>query len=73
MPGGNQNSPFGKGSGRGKGTGQGGGLHRGGRRPGAGPGGECACPVCGERVAHQPGVPCTQTVCPKCGRAMTRG
>ncbi len=38
----------------------------------AGPGGECVCPSCGARVAHQLGTPCYQQKCPKCGSAMSR-
>lgn len=44
----------------------------GGNRPGAGPGGNCVCPNCGERVPHQQGVPCYEVNCPKCGTKMTR-
>jgi hypothetical protein len=39
---------------------------------GAGPGGECVCPECGAKSAHQRGVPCFDVKCPKCGAAMTR-
>lgn len=39
----------------------------------AGPGGNCICPKCGERAAHQRGTPCFEQKCPKCGEAMTRG
>lgn len=56
--------------GQGKG-GPGGGAGRGGPR-GAGPGGECVCPNCGEKVPHQAGQPCAQMRCPKCGTPMTR-
>ena len=62
----------------GRGTGAGGGAGRGGGGGGRmggmglGPGGECVCPGCGEKVAHQRGVPCYQQKCPKCGQAMTR-
>ena len=55
-----------------RGLGQGGG---GGRQPGGfglGPGGECVCPNCGTKIAHQRGVPCYDHKCPKCGQAMTR-
>jgi len=38
----------------------------------AGPGGNCVCPSCGQTVAHQVGVPCSQLACPKCGQLMTR-
>lgn len=78
MPRGDGTGPFGQGPGtgrgmgrRGQGSGQGGG--RGGQRPGSGPGGQCVCPACGAKTAHQPGTPCTQTKCPKCGQSMMRG
>jgi hypothetical protein len=59
--------------GSGPGTGRGGGRGRmGGNRPGAGPSGECVCPKCGAKVAHQRGVPCYDIKCPKCGAKMTR-
>jgi len=67
MPRGNGTGPFNQGPGTGSGRGQG----RGGR-PGAGPGGNCVCPNCGEKVFHQPGVPCTSVSCPKCNMKMTR-
>lgn len=59
------------GGGRGMGRGRG---RRGGRGGGfcAGPGGECVCPACGQRVPHRPGVPCFEAHCPKCGAVMTR-
>lgn len=38
----------------------------------AGPGGQCVCPKCGTKAAHQVGVPCYQQKCPKCGSRMTR-
>ncbi len=40
---------------------------------GAGPSGDCLCPKCGFRSAHQRGVPCYNQKCPKCGSVMTRG
>ena len=58
----NGNGGFGQGQGRGQGNFQ-----------GAGPGGECVCPKCGEKVAHQPGVPCYSVNCPKCNSQMVRG
>ena len=67
-------SDRGAGTGGGSGLGRGGGKGRlGGNRPGAGPGGECVCPGCGEKVSHQAGVPCYQMTCPKCGSKMVRG
>jgi len=56
----------------GGGRGSGGGGRMGGTRPGAGPGGECVCPNCGATAPHQPGQPCNQVSCPKCGTRMTR-
>lgn len=62
------------------GTGQGGGAGRGkGQGPGrmggakaAGPGGDCVCPSCGQRMPHQVGQPCKDIKCPRCGTTMTR-
>jgi predicted DNA-binding protein (UPF0251 family) len=34
--------------------------------------GFCVCPDCGEKVQHQPGIPCTQVKCPSCDRFMVR-
>jgi hypothetical protein len=67
MPRGDKTGPAGQGAGtgRGRGKGRGGGL-------GAGPGGYCICAKCGERVTHQPGKPCFEMKCPKCGAEMTR-
>ncbi|MBW2172241.1 MAG: hypothetical protein JRF69_09735 [Deltaproteobacteria bacterium] len=45
MPQGDKKGPTGQGSDTGRGKGQGG-------RPGRGPGGDCICPKCGERVPH---------------------
>ena len=51
----------------------GGGRGRlGGTKPGAGPGGECVCPKCGQRVTHGVGQPCYGISCPKCGTKMVR-
>jgi predicted DNA-binding protein (UPF0251 family) len=38
----------------------------------AGPNGNCVCPKCRYKEAHQIGVPCYQKKCPKCGSPMTR-
>ena len=38
----------------------------------AGPGGQCICPKCGNKIAHIVGQPCNQRDCPKCGAKMTR-
>jgi predicted RNA-binding Zn-ribbon protein involved in translation (DUF1610 family) len=34
--------------------------------------GSCVCPSCGTTVPHQPGVPCAQMTCPRCGTKMVR-
>jgi hypothetical protein len=75
MPRGDGTGPLGQGpgTGRGRGMGRGAGMGRmGGNRPGAGPGGACVCPACGERVPHQAGTPCALINCPKCGVKMVR-
>lgn len=43
-----------------------------GSRPGAGPGGNCICPNCGEKATHKRGTPCYTLSCPKCGTRMVR-
>jgi len=43
-----------------------------GKRQGEGPYGECVCPECGTKIAHQAGVPCTSQLCPKCNTIMLR-
>ena len=50
------------------------GRGRRGQQPGDGGGSckNCICPDCGEVVAHQKGMPCNQTPCPKCGAFMMR-
>lgn len=64
----------------------GGGMGRGGgqgQRPGqragrmggpeaAGPIGYCVCPQCGQKIAHERGIPCNQSLCPKCDVPMIR-
>jgi len=75
MPRGDMTGPPQGGSGRGMGGGAGrgmGGGRMGGNRSGAGPGGECVCPQCGAKAAHQAGVPCYNISCPKCGTKMAR-
>ena len=55
------------GGGQGQGRGKGGGT-----RPGAGPRGNCICPKCGYKAAHQPSVRCIDQICPTCGAHMIR-
>jgi hypothetical protein len=62
----------GRGSGKGIGRGSAGSNRMSGNRPGAGPGGDCICPNCGERLPHQAGTPCYSLNCPKCGAKMVR-
>ena len=73
MPRGDGTGPAGQGPGTGRGMGRGAGAGR-GRMGGqsSGPGGSCVCPNCGEKVAHQVGVPCYEQQCPKCGTNMVR-
>ena len=65
--------PGGGGAGTGGGRGQGGSGR--GRMGGfaLGPGGQCVCPRCGKKVAHERGAPCASMQCPECGTRMTRG
>lgn len=71
MPRGDGTGPRGQGPGTGRG--QGGRNFSSGRfAGGSGPGGNCVCPACGTKKAHQPGMPCTQIKCPKCGTFMIR-
>ncbi len=37
-----------------------------------GPGENCICPKCKTKVPHQPAVPCSTVLCPKCGTPMVR-
>ncbi len=63
----------GVGAGAGAGAGMGGGRGMGGRgggRPGLGLVQSCRCPNCGYTQPHQPGVPCVNQACPKCGAVM---
>jgi len=52
------------------GQGRGGGMGKGGQRQGMGPPKECKCPSCGHTIPHQPGQPCANQACPKCGTNM---
>ncbi len=75
MPRGDRTGPLGQGpgTGRGRGMGRGAGMGRmGGNRAGSGPGGNCVCPGCGAKVAHQVGTPCSSMNCPSCGVRMVR-
>ena len=67
MPRGDGTGPLGQGPGMGRGMGRGAG-----NRQGAGSGGNCVCPSCGTKVAHQAGIPCASMNCPKCGIRMVR-
>ena len=53
-------------SNRGRGYGKG----RGGPRQGIGGPSHCVCPACGKTIVHRRGLPCIDTICPKCGRRM---
>jgi predicted Fe-Mo cluster-binding NifX family protein len=63
--------------GKGRGGGQGGGR-KGRPGPCSGPGrsnrvmGQCVCAKCGHQEPHQPGTPCYDQQCPRCGETMTR-
>lgn len=50
----------------------GGGQGRGRRDQGVGPEGYCVCPSCGKKTKHQPGTPCNEMNCSKCGTPMVR-
>ena len=72
MPRGNGTGPRGQGPRTGQSRKQDGKGRRRGGGFGAGPGGNCVCPSCGEKAAHQLGVACFDMKCPKCGTTMTR-
>ncbi|MBU4450140.1 MAG: hypothetical protein KKE35_02475 [Actinobacteria bacterium] len=75
MPRGDGTGPAGQGppgTGRGTGAGRGQRIGRMGGQS-AGPGGNCVCPSCGTKVAHEAGSPCYNISCPKCGTKMVRG
>jgi len=59
---------------RGRGFGRGGGRGRMGGPQQAGPGDTCVCtnPDCKHEATHQPGTPCYQLKCSKCGSPMVR-
>ena len=61
MPGRDGTGPVGRGRGLGRGN-----------SSMAGSGGFCVCPSCGEKMAHQRGMPCNAVNCPKCGTKMIR-
>jgi hypothetical protein len=63
--------PKGDGTGPPRGAAERGGRMR-GTRAGAGPGGYCVCPSCGEKLPHQQGTPCFDLKCPRCGTKMVR-
>jgi uncharacterized protein len=73
MPYGDGTGPLGKGPGTGGKSGGAGRGRIGGNRSGAGPVGNCICPVCGASVSHKLGLPCSSTTCANCGAKMTRG
>ena len=70
MPGRDGTGPIGRGSSRGSKVGFGNAGMTSGM--GIGIGGYCVCSKCGEKVAHQQGIPCASVVCPKCGAKMIR-
>jgi len=84
MPGGDGTGPMGTGPMMGRRAGyraeQVAGVSRGKERVGngrmdgrcTGPVGDCLCPRCGEKIPHEPGTPCLQQKCPKCGSPMVR-
>lgn len=62
----------GQGRGRDAGRGQGQGPGRKGGPFEAGPDGNCVCPECSKKIAHEAGKPCNAQKCPECGAQMTR-
>jgi Pyruvate/2-oxoacid:ferredoxin oxidoreductase delta subunit len=64
--------PFGFGGGGGRGHGHGMGRGRGRNFGMMESDANCVCPQCNTIAPHQRGVPCFQTICPRCGAAMTR-
>ncbi len=71
MPRGDGTGPRGQGPGTGRGLGRR-NIPSGQFAQGAGPEGECVCPSCGTVALHEPGVPCTDIKCPRCGTMMVR-
>jgi len=72
MPGGDGTGPAGQGPGIGRRSESKGQCRRKGAKASGGPGGLCICPQCGFEAPHQPGVPCTQVECERCGSPMNR-
>jgi predicted RNA-binding Zn-ribbon protein involved in translation (DUF1610 family) len=48
------------------------GRGKGNWKPGSGPGGNCICPSCGQKIPHEQGMPCRSVKCPNCGNFMIR-
>jgi uncharacterized protein len=69
MPRGDGTGPRSQGPGTGRGMGSRGAKNMG---TGQGPGGNCVCPSCGHKIAHQAGMPCYEIKCEKCGTNMVR-
>lgn len=68
MPNLDQTGPQGQGPMTGRGRGQGWGPKKG---QGLGGSEECICSKCAEKVTHRRGIPCSETLCPKCQTPMT--
>jgi len=49
------------------------GQGQGNPRQGTGGFGQCVCPQCGYKAAHNRGAPCNSMSCPKCGVSLTGG